>query len=283
MCLGRQRLPSILIKQACLDPFTVGWGDCASSPTRVSSQLGSWKFRYCGFSPKLSGGRKGAFPPSCSLLSPLLPPGLYLSCPPSSTSHSLSVCAVLRSRWEGPQQLLHEKLLLKPCFFRLSQLHGHLGTVKGSSQGQTGPWQPWGRGRWLLPHPYCAGNSAGAWVSLSLILFHHRYVLLVQSLWQERLQSHYSNIRRMKQTFSCWHFSLSSVFFKSTLEKKRKSSAQAGDFIIHIWHLSRKEYSCWFGAYLSYLWAARLRETIFKLVWLSSFYPVCSLILWRGA
>lgn len=145
-----------------------------------------------------SGGRRGAFPPSCSLLSAILPPRLYLPCPPSQRSEPLWVCCSA----EQMRRSSTSSCSTRNCCQSLEFLFQHcrnLDTVKGSG------WCPLGKGEGdschLLTVLVCG------WICLTF--FCQWYILLVQSPGQERLQScHY----RVKLTCRCWHFSLSWVF-----------------------------------------------------------------------
>lgn len=140
------------------------------------------------------------------------------------------------------------KAVTETLFFLAVLTQRRLGTSKGGSWGQAGPQQSWVMGKWFLPPPYCAGNSTAVWVSLRLVSFHHWYVLLVQSLWQERVQSQYTYVRRMKLTCRCWHFSLSSVFLNPLWRRVvLKVKTSLSTFLA-----LQQEHSCWSAAIPSF-------------------------------
>lgn len=123
---------------------------------------------------------------------------------------------------------------------------------------------------------WCVGESQSR-------LVHHWYVLLVQSLRQERVQSHYTYALGEWSWLVDAYASAYPLFFKSTLEKKR-SSAQVGDFITHISGTSGgTQLLIWCCAFLTSGLLTQGRPFLSLCGSVVSFHPVCSLVLWKGA
>lgn len=194
-CLGKPHTPWVL--HCCLRR-------CASCPEMCICvfRIRWWKIQV--LENLNSGGRRGAFPPSCSLLSAILPHGLYLSRPPSQRSQPLWMCCSA----EQMKTSSASSCSTRNCCQTLGFLFQHcrnLGTVRGSG----GCPAALGKGE---------GDSCHLLTGLAALLVCERFclsffwqwcVLLVQPPGQERLQS---CCYRVKLTCRCWHFSLSSVF-----------------------------------------------------------------------
>lgn len=176
--------------------------------------------RTAGF--LLSSGGRRAFPPSCSLLSAILPRGLYLSCPPSQRSQPLWMCC------SAEQMRRSSSCSSRNCCQTLGFLFQHgrnSGTVKGSG------WCPAALGREERHSCHLLTGLATLllcwWVCL--MFFCQQYILLVQSPGQE--------IAGCSPATTDWSWLIDadilaySLFLKSTLEKK-VNSAQVRNFII---------------------------------------------------
>lgn len=219
-----------------------------------------------------SGGRRGASPSSCSLLSAILPHSIYLPCPPSQRSLPLWMCCSAEQMRRSSTSSCSTRNCCQSLGF-LFQCGRNLGTVKGSG------WCPVALGKGECDSCNLLTGQATLLVHgwICLAFFSQWYILLVQSPGQERVHSCYYKV---KLTCRCWHFSLSCV----KTQRKRWVMLKL-ETLLPISVAPQQEYSCWFGALSFSPVGCSPEERPFLSLHCSgaSFHPAGSLILWRGA